>query len=272
MLLFKRVGESFNRIEGREWALLFLETLGVLAGILIAFELNEWAVRRSDAAKHQEIMERLLDEAQQDVAKLRDVRDLMRRLTDSESRFATQLSSGTCPAGPLWTSVFTVSRYPALEAPRSVYQELMGAGGLSSIEDSAVRESIARFNSRLAFSESQNEYFRSVTVQRKPVSFDDPRVTVRFDRDNRNGPEIATYDRQALCSDHAFRNRMVDATRNHVVALSWHETMTRLAIRMCGTLAKSLDRTCRPSFGGKLDVADARALTDESAGLGKTLN
>ena len=37
MILFKRVGESFGRIEGREWALLFLETLGVVAGILVAF-------------------------------------------------------------------------------------------------------------------------------------------------------------------------------------------------------------------------------------------
>jgi hypothetical protein len=39
MILLKRLGSSFGSIGGREWALLFLETLCVLAGILIAFEL-----------------------------------------------------------------------------------------------------------------------------------------------------------------------------------------------------------------------------------------
>ena len=43
MILFKRVGDSFRHIEDREWLLLVLETLGVLVGILLAFELQEWA-------------------------------------------------------------------------------------------------------------------------------------------------------------------------------------------------------------------------------------
>ena len=42
MILFRRVGEAFRHIEDREWLLLALETLGVLAGILIAFELQLW--------------------------------------------------------------------------------------------------------------------------------------------------------------------------------------------------------------------------------------
>ena len=74
MILFKRVGESFGRIEGREWALLFLETLGVVGGILIAFELNEWASRRTESARHRQIMERLFEESEQDVASLRAMR------------------------------------------------------------------------------------------------------------------------------------------------------------------------------------------------------
>ena len=77
MILFKRVGESFRHIEDREWLLLFLETVGVLVGILLAFELQEWASRRADAAKHREIMDRLFEESEQDVASLRDLRDVL---------------------------------------------------------------------------------------------------------------------------------------------------------------------------------------------------
>src|SRR5690242_11093228 len=97
MILFKRVGESFRHIEDREWVLLFLETLGVLVGILLAFELQEWGSRRSEAAKHREIMERLFEESQLDVIYLRGIRDFMRTAVKAESDFAERLSNGECP-------------------------------------------------------------------------------------------------------------------------------------------------------------------------------
>ena len=72
MILFKRVGDSFRHIEDREWLLLVLETLGVLVGILLAFELQEWASNRAAAAKHDEMMDRLFEESEQDVGSLRE--------------------------------------------------------------------------------------------------------------------------------------------------------------------------------------------------------
>lgn len=153
MILFKRVGDSFRKIEGREWALLFMETLGVLAGILIAFELQEWASRRNEAARHSQLMERLFEESERDVADLRYARDRMRRSLKTETDFAAALSNGKCPPQPLWTAVSTVNFYPAFEAPRDVYQELMGAGGLSSITDPVTRKEIANFNSKFEWSQ-----------------------------------------------------------------------------------------------------------------------
>ena len=85
MILFSRVRGAFDKIEGREWALLTLETLGVIAGILIAFELNEWASRRAEAARHRQIMERLFEESQQDVASSREMRDIMLSMRSSSA-------------------------------------------------------------------------------------------------------------------------------------------------------------------------------------------
>ena len=144
MILFKRVGESFRHIEDREWMLLFLETLGVLVGILLAFELQQWGERRAEAAKHQEIMERLFEESEQDIASLRELRDVLFDESRREVEFATQLSNGKCPPEPLWRAVGTVQMLPSLQLPRSVYGELMGSGGLSSINDARVRQAIAR--------------------------------------------------------------------------------------------------------------------------------
>lgn len=257
MILFKRVGESFKRIEGREWALLFLETFGVVAGILMAFELNEWASRRSEAAKHREIMERLFEESEQDVASLREFRDKMLAMSKNEIEFSSDLSNGTCPPEQMWSAVTTIQMLPSFDLPQSVYQELMGAGGLSSISDARARDAIARFNSELAWAEGQNEYFR--TIRPEGVSPADTRVHLRLDA-KADDPEVADYDRADLCNDPFFRNRMIEATRNHMRVASYHDTVTAWAINMCGILGASVGRRCQPTDGGPLRGADAALL------------
>src|SRR4029079_12653953 len=97
----------------------------------------------------------------------------------TEVDFATQLSAGKCPPKELWTAVGTVQMLPSLDVPRSVYGELMGSGGLSSIPDARVRKAIALFNSELAWSEGQIEYFRGHRPD--PVPFSDRRVRLRYD-------------------------------------------------------------------------------------------
>ena len=256
MILFKRVGESLRHIEDREWMLLFFETLGVLLGILIAFELQEWASRRSDSAKHRQLMERFFEESEQDVAATRVMRDRMRGLVNTEVSFATLLSRGQCPPEQLWSAVDTIGMYPTLQAPRSVYEELMGAGGLSSISNAGVRKSVALFNMQLDWSQAQNEFFRSNVEA--PIPTADPRSTLSYDPSAAGDPEVAHYDHRALCSDKAFRNRMVSATRNHVVIASLHDDVTDDAIKMCSALGWTVGQACHPAFGGELAPADAQ--------------
>lgn len=254
MILFKRLGSSFASIDGREWALLFLETLGVLAGILIAFELQEWASRRADAARHRQLMERLFEESEQDVATTRRLRDVLRKLSGEEAAFATALGRGECPPDAMWNSVQTVGMLPAFNAPRSVYEELMGAGGLSSIERPEVRSAVASFNTKIDWSQNQNEYFRAGASD--PVEPSDKRISIRYDPGSA-GPLITTYDRQALCADHEFRNKMAGAVRNHVVITHYHEDVTDEAIKMCALLGNSLGHQCHPSSEGPLAGEDA---------------
>src|SRR5690348_1649879 len=121
MILFKRVGESFRHIEDREWVLLFLETLGVLVGILLAFELQEWGQRRAEAARQQELLQRLFEETEATVSVLRADRDQMNELVDREARFATLLvHENKCPPESMWQAVDTIPMYPPLIVPSTV--------------------------------------------------------------------------------------------------------------------------------------------------------
>ena len=266
MILFKRVGDSFRHIEDREWLLLVLETLGVLVGILLAFELQEWASNRAAAAKHDEMMDRLFEESEQDVGSLREIRDVLLAQSKAEVDFATQLSAGKCPPKDKWSAVGTVQMLPSLDVPRSVYTELMGSGGLSSIPDPRVRKTIALFNSELAWSEGQIDYFRGHRPD--PVPTTDRRVRLRYDP-GADEPEVAQYDRAALCADPAFRNEMVSSARNHRVFANYHDGVTQWAITMCGALGESIGRRCEPAFGGPLKGEDVATLKKAIARMHK---
>lgn len=252
MILFKRVRESFRHIEDREWILLFLETLGVLVGILIAFELQQWGQQRADSAKHHQLMERLFEESEMDVAVIREMRDRLNELLAGEKIFAAGLAAGQCPPETQWEAVETIGMLPALTAPTSVYQELMGAGGLSSVQRRDVRNSIAVFHGELEWSQQQIAYFRQ--VKEDPVANRDPRVTITFDPAK---GEVAVFDRRALCADRAFRNMYAANLRQHVVFTSYHQSTLEDAIGMCVRLGDNIGHGCVPTFGGPLKGADA---------------
>jgi hypothetical protein len=254
MILFKRVGESFDKVEGREWALLFLETLGVIAGILIAFELNEWATMRNEAGRQHELLERLFEESEATVAVLRNDRDSMSAIVNREKAFATLLvHRNECPSPSAWRSVDTLAMYPSITVPSSVYEEIMGSGGLSAIQDQRVRRSVSEFRTDLEWTQGQNAYFREHAHY--PIGTADPRVTYDFDV-SAEEPQVSHYNRAALCSDHRFRNGIADSVRNHSVIADMRGDLAIASIEMCAAIGASLERTCKPSFGGPFSLAD----------------
>lgn len=257
MILFKRVRESFSRIEGREWALLFMETVGVVAGILIAFELNEWASARADASRQRKQLERLLTESEDNVATLRSEREWLARMVDDERSFATTLvHDGKCPPAAQWAAIGNTNRYPPFDVAEAVYQEMMGAGGLSTIESPYVRRTISDFHSEVGYFDNANNYFRLKAVE--PVADDDPRHLVDFDP-KAEDPTSDSYDRAALCADRAFRNRVASAVRNHqVLASDARAELTRHAIKMCAAIGQELGKACVPRWGGPLVGADEK--------------
>lgn len=266
MFLLKRMGSAYRDIKAQDWALLSLETICLVAGILIAFELNEWAAGRNDARKHAMLMDRLFEETENDVSFLRGTRDMLREALAEEKALAVALNGTACPSDKHFQALNTVSRYPALSAPTSVYQELMGAGGLSSIDRLDVRDALTLFHTNLAWTKGQVDFFRAARVV--PVDDDDPRRRSQFDP-TKDEPGIVTFNRQALCGDPTFHNKVVSATRNHIVFVSYFEELLKDAINMCVKLGDSLGRTCQPRFGGRLAGDDAKFAAQVLAGMRK---
>ena len=235
----------------------------IVIGVLIALgaeQIVEWV--HSQHQEHERI-ERLFEEARTDVAQLRAFRDSTGRMTKHETQFAVELARGSCPPADLWTAPVTVNLYPSIIADTSVYDEVVGAGGLASIKSTEARKAVSEFHSMLTWVTSQNEFFRSNRIP--PVSVDDPRVTVTLDPAARE-PELHRFDEPALCSDRAFRNRMIEAVRDHDTAYGYRVRLTDRAIAMCGALGRVLGRECTPAHGPPLSETERRVADQGGAG------
>lgn len=242
MVVFSRVREAVGEIQRREWVLLALESLGILAGILIAFQLNEWAARRKEQARNHEVVERLFDESKEIVAQLRLERDAVKKMTDRELAFATALvRDRKCPPASAWFSAVTVNMYPTLAVPTSVYEEMMGAGGLATIDIADARRSVSRFHRLLDWTNRQTEFFRSHMTP--TIQMDDPRVTATFEP-GAEEPLGLQFDREALCVDQVFRNRVADEVRDHQLVYSTRADLLASAIKMCTALGRALNKPC----------------------------
>src|SRR5215469_9920452 len=60
-----------NALKRQDWAAVTIEFILVVVGVLLAFQINEWASERQEKARREAAMTRLLDEAEDDVGYFR---------------------------------------------------------------------------------------------------------------------------------------------------------------------------------------------------------
>ena len=234
----------------------FTGEVGVIVlGVLIALgaqQAVEWVHFRNE---QRNTLKRLFEEARVNVTELRN-RQPNAAMIQLEIDFATELTNWkSCPPAKKWAAVETSNMYRSVTVQTSVYDEIVGAGGLAEIGSTSVRDAVAKFHSRLKWVQDQTDFFRSGMVS--PVELDDPRRSLVYDSSARD-PSIVRFDRQALCSDPGFQSRVVESVRNHVVWDRYRLGLADDAIRMCAVLAAELGVECTPSGGAPFTDAERR--------------
>jgi len=227
----------------------------IVLGVLIALgaeQVVEWLHWRH---QQHETLERLFQESRANVALLGREDELLARETRQEQQFAAALTHGSCPPADQWPAARDVVKYPQVAVETSIYDEVVGAGGLASIDSTRVRTAISDFHSKLAWLQSTTDFFRSKAE--RPFDIGDQRVTVSYDPTSED-PEIMRFDRAALCSDKGFRNRVAVGVRNRVVWAGFHGPVVRSATALCEVLGRELGKACTPSEDMQRRIADAQ--------------
>jgi hypothetical protein len=227
----------------------------IVIGVLLALsaeQLVEWLHWRH---QQHDTLERLFQESRTNVALLREGRDRLIKRAQQEEEFAAAITHGSCPAPGQWIAATDVSKYPQVAVETSVYDEVVGSGGLANIQSTRVREAISDFHSKIAWLQNTTEFFRSNA--KAPFDFADTRLTVTYDP-KASEPETVSFDRQALCRDKGFRNRVADSVRNQVVWTNFHQGLVDSAINMCAVVGHEIGKDCTPAGGPPFTDAERR--------------
>ncbi|MCM8558341.1 hypothetical protein [Sphingomicrobium sediminis] len=259
--LLRRLRRNAGEIRGPEWLLLGIETIAVIAGILVAFQLQEWATDRREKAQLDRISDGLLEEARTAVALIWQDVEQRQPGIDQGIRVAQMLNAGQCPTQADLEGLRILEVYAGIDPPSGVYDELVAGAGLSALPSSTARLGIDFYRNARATYQFQLINFRD---NRWPLLVpDDPDVSIAFDPESSSDMRVE-FDLESLCNDQEFSDRFNYVLRNqHFFQRRYRMDLFENAAFMCVALADMQGEQCYDSWMRDVLDAETGALVEE---------
>lgn len=231
-----------NALRRQDWTAVTIEFLLVLVGVLLAFQINEWASERQARADREAAMERLLYEAEDDVDYFRasvvdhqeTIRDLSYALSQIQAGTWREADKSKMRTG-LTTSVYLDVPTP----PSSVYEDIVAAGMLGKIGDPQLRSAISVYRAKLELLETLINYVRQVAPRL------DREDSLRYVY-NADGPRPARLevDFAALARDAKAQSSLALLNDRQWFIQETRVATSQAAEAMCRELGRRLKRPC----------------------------
>lgn len=239
-MILKRITQALRR---QDWAMVAIEFVLVVVGVLLAFQINNWGNAQAELDARQKATERLLGEAEEDVAYLRSAV----RAQESRSRnlnFALErIEAGQLPRGEteqFATGLMGLEGTLPLSPPSTVYQDIVSSGNLTKIGDPSLRTMIGQYHATLAFEDRVHSQIQASV----PSVIRFPAITVRYQRSENLGQTAISFDFEGVLADSRLRKELVRTGQMQRFLLRWREQSLRDAIRMCTALGQSAGKKC----------------------------
>ena len=246
-MILKRMTDSLRR---QDWTAVTIEFLLVLIGVLLAFQINEWATERAAREERGNAAQRLLLEAEESVAFFRLGVSAQESLI-ADLRYA--LAKAQAHGSGADTARLTAGLSRAIELstpspPSSVYDDLVSSGEFGRMGDAQMRASVASYNSSLKFHRETIDYFR----QLMPRLEDSRALTYAFDARSRQQLRL-DVDLPALRADAVLQEKLALVANVQTTALVLRKRNLKRAIEMCREIGRVAGRACKtdrppPSF------------------------
>lgn len=238
-MIVKRFAGALRR---QDWAAVAIEFLLVVLGILIAFQINEWSTERQSRSERDAASERLLAEAEQNVAYVRLGLSLQEKSIADLSYALGQVQDGewrTADQQRMIRGLQSVKMALPLSPPSAVYDDLIMSGIFGKIGDIRLRSAIAKYRATLDF---HREVINSARAE-TPALEDHAALLYRFNAKGRQRVRLEV-DFDALSADRLLQEKLAILADGQRVRLLITERALKGASAMCVELGRFVGRAC----------------------------
>lgn len=145
-------------IRDQNWLAVAIEFIIVMLGVVIGFQVTQWANDRALDQRREAALDRLHGEAEQVVAYHQSLLDVHERLNALRTEAIERLIANDwadANRADMAQGLNSVGILPAAFPPRTVYDELINAGEFASIGSPELRTAISAYYAQLTFLQGQ---------------------------------------------------------------------------------------------------------------------
>src|SRR5687768_5621507 len=159
-MIVKRFAAALRR---QDWSSITIEFLLVVLGVLLAFQISQWASERDARMERAAATERLLLEAEETVAYMRLGVRTQDQLIGDLTYTLGGIQAGTWRSADqarMTRALQSIINAAAPSPPTSVYDDLIASGTFGKIGDVRLRTAIANYRGTVANNVRFVDYFR----------------------------------------------------------------------------------------------------------------
>jgi len=258
-LILARISRA---IREQSWFAVALEFIIVISGVVVGFQVSEWAANARERAEDERALARLRLESEAVVEYWADSVDARMEWDRQRLALLHALESGSVAPGEEMSVYLGLERlyfYPAITPPRTVFDELLASGGLARISDPDAQAAVSEYADTLTFLIGQLDQFRTST---------EPGLAALnghvFSQHDPTSPSLRRfeYDIAALSADREFVSSIVNAARNQRVFFFFRLSALRRAYEMCEALSRAQGDICETAQVGRDKYEEAQAYID----------
>ena len=225
-MFMRRVADALRR---QEWTTILIEFVLVIAGVLIALQLDQWKDALAENAEERRLLTAVRDDVQQDILDLENTRIALDAITDFGAMALGFLEQGDCADAcwPTLVAFFHASQWMDVQLNKATYEEIRRAG---LPRDLSLRNTLAQYYS---LNEQSVRVFAELPRYRElvrsiiPAAIQTHLWTACFRIDGRHQYLVA--DCEAAGSEEIVREILANLRANAEVEMSltyWLSTVT----------------------------------------------
>ncbi|MBX2845432.1 MAG: hypothetical protein KTR13_04380 [Saprospiraceae bacterium] len=136
-------------VQKINWKNFWVDMLGILLGITIAFQLQSWKERQGDRKLTKQYLQGMTTDLEDDIAKLNYLADTTRYSFRQSMKLNNNLIRGNYEGDSIFMQVMSLFEVNEFLPTKTSYESLVNSGDLTLIKDFDLRQDITRVYSTI---------------------------------------------------------------------------------------------------------------------------